>query len=103
VKGCDAEARTLVIGRIIAAAPAVAAPIKTSRRDSTGILLFNETGADGRAYARRQTDGISRSAGAEQKLPSKDEHAPNEDFGELPGFQNGFPRYTAEFPGLPEG
>jgi hypothetical protein len=68
-----------------------------------GILLFNETGADGRAYARRQTDGISRGAGAEQKLTSKDERAPNEDFGELHGFQTGFPRYTAAFPGLPDG
>jgi hypothetical protein len=86
-----------------AAAPAAAAPIKTSRRDSMGIFLFNETGADGRAYAHGQTDGISRSAGAEQKLISKDERAPNEDFGELAGFQTGFPRYTAGFPGLPEG
>jgi hypothetical protein len=68
-----------------------------------GILLFKETDAEGRAYTRRQTDGISRSAGAEQKLFSKDQRDPIEDFGELPGFQTGFPRYTAAFPGLPEG
>jgi hypothetical protein len=71
VEGCEAEARTLVIGRMSAAAPAAAAPIKTSRRDCMGILLSNETSAEGRAYPRRQTDGISVGANAEQELLTK--------------------------------